>query len=258
MCRGSSRANLVARQPLTVCGLPLLPLILEAYGEQWHFSPRVNDGEAVEASTVLGTVCGDAALLLQAERLLLNSLQHLSGIATQTAGYVAVLGDSSTRLLDTRKTTPGLRMLEKYAVARGGAWNHRLGLFDRILFKDNHWACRGMKGLFTAITQARQQYPDILIEVEVDSCAPIELLLETGIDIILLDNFPREALARAVTQINGRAYSEASGSINRDNLPGLAHLGLDFVSVGALTHQSVWVDIGLDWLEDSSEYNLLP
>ena len=246
---GSGCAHFVSRQSLTVCGLPLMPLILETYGKQWDFISEVNDGDSVDSGTVIARVSGEVAILLQAERLLLNCLQHFSGIATQTSRYVTALGNSSTRLLDTRKTTPGLRMLEKYAVACGGGWNHRLGLFDRILFKDNHWACRSNEDLTDAIYRARRDYPELPIEVEVDTCRPIEQLLEIGVDIILLDNFFLKEIKQAVEKIAGRAYTEASGNVSLEYLNNLASVGLDFISIGALTHQSVWVDIGLDWLE---------
>ena len=243
------KAMLVARAPLIVCGLPLIPMILKTYGSGCSFLPHVADGEKVDRGSVLGTLEGEASLLLQAERLLLNCLQHLCGIATQTAQYVVALQDSPTRLLDTRKTTPGCRLLEKYAVACGGAWNHRMGLFDRILFKDNHRALAHAHALpfIDFVKRARHRYPDLPLEVEVDCLQEIEPLLTLGVDILLLDNFSAGDLAKAVTLIDQRAYTEASGTLRFEDLPTLADLGLNFISCGALTHQSTWVDIGLDW-----------
>jgi nicotinate-nucleotide pyrophosphorylase (carboxylating) len=200
---------------------------------------------------VLARLEGPARRLLEAERVLLNFLQRLSGIATHTAAHVRALGRTHTRLIDTRKTTPGWRMLEKYAVACGGAWNHRLGLFDRVLIKDNHLAASGAtRGdrLAAAVRLARRRAPDLAIEVEVDELAQLPPVLDAGADVVLLDNFTPAQLRRAVALVAGRARTEASGGVTLRSLPALAHLGLDFISSGALVHQSTWVDIGLDWV----------
>ena len=252
-----SSALLVAREPMVACGLPLISLILSVYGPNTGVQLRAKDGKLLEAGDVLATLTGDPRQLLAAERIILNFLQRLSGIATQTRGYVDALGKSRTRLLDTRKTTPGYRMLEKYAVACGGGWNHRLGLFDRVMLKDNHLALLGLKpdsgaapsatGLAAAIHAAKQAAPDLPVEVEVDSLAQIPMVLAAEPDVILLDNFTLPALRKAIELIGGRAFTEASGGITAKTLPRLADLGLDFASTGALVHQSVWVDIGLDW-----------
>ncbi|MDR0353223.1 MAG: carboxylating nicotinate-nucleotide diphosphorylase [Opitutaceae bacterium] len=243
-----SSSNLVAREPLTVCGLPLVPLILAAYGRPAGVRPRVQDGARVPAGAVLATLDGDPRVLLAAERVLLNFLQRLSGIATQTRRHAAALGDSATRLLDTRKTTPGYRMLEKYAVACGGGWNHRLGLFDRVMLKDNHLALLGSDdNLAAAVARARKNAPALPVEVEVDRLDQIPPVLAAGADVILLDNFTPARLRAAVALIAGRAFTEASGGITLKTLPKLARLGLDFVSTGALVHQSIWTDIALDW-----------
>ncbi|HEY0945425.1 MAG TPA: carboxylating nicotinate-nucleotide diphosphorylase [Opitutaceae bacterium] len=241
-------ADLVAREPLTVCGLPLLSLILSAYGGRAQVQLRAKDGVALAPGDVLATLSGDPRTLLSAERVLLNFLQRLSGVATQTRRYVDALGGGRTRLLDTRKTTPGYRMLEKYAVACGGGWNHRLGLFDRVMLKDNHLALLGSPDdLAAAVARARKAAPDLPVEVEVDRQAQIAPVLLAGADVILLDNFTVPQLKRAIAFVHGRAFTEASGGITLKTLPKLAGLGLDFVSTGALVHQSVWVDIGLDW-----------
>jgi len=243
-------ARLVARTPGKVCGLPLAREVLRHYDERLSLQDPVEDGSSVEAGSVLATLEGPAASLLSAERVLLNFLQKLSGIATQTGRYVAALGDSCTRILDTRKTTPGYRVLEKYAVACGGGWNHRIGLYDRVMLKDNHLAATGATGgdrLAAAVEQAREACPDLLIEVEVDHLEQIDPALEAGADIFLLDNFTPADLRKAVALLQDRALTEASGGIELDRLPELASLGLDFISTGALTHQATWTDIGLDW-----------
>ena len=247
---GTGTADLVAREELVVCGLGLVSIVLDAYGRGCTVEARVKDGTLVAAGTVVATIAGPSRLLLPAERVLLNFLQRLSGIATTTHRHVRALGDSNTQLLDTRKTTPGWRMLEKYAVACGGSANHRLGLFDRVMLKDNHLAAAGATAgerLAAAVRRARAAAPDLPIEVEVDALTQIPPVLEAGADIILLDNFTVPQLRRAVALVGGRAFTEASGGVSLRTLPALAGLGLDFVSTGALVHHSVWIDIGLDW-----------
>ncbi len=241
-------AALVAREPMIACGLPLLPLIFNAYGGKATAQLHVRDGASLVRDDKLATLTGDPRVLLAAERVILNFLQRLSGIATQTRRYADALHHSSTRLLDTRKTTPGYRMLEKYAVACGGGWNHRLGLFDRVMLKDNHLALLGSnESLAAAVASAKKSAPDLPVEVEVDRLDQIPPVLAAGADIILLDNFTPAQLRKAIALIGDRAYTEASGGITLKTLPKLAHLGLDFTSTGALVHQSTWVDIGLDW-----------
>jgi nicotinate-nucleotide pyrophosphorylase (carboxylating) len=213
---------------------------------------------------------GDPHTLLAAERVILNFIQHLSGVATHTRQLVDALGRGPTRLLDTRKTTPGFRMLEKYAVACGGGWNHRLGLFDRVMLKDNHLAQLGFAAprtsnvqpptsnlqqpegarrttLAAAVAAARRAAPGLLVEVEVDALAQIPPVLGAGADVILLDNFTPAQIKRAVALIAGRARIEASGGITERNLARYGGLGLDFISTGAPVHHSAWADIGLDW-----------
>jgi nicotinate-nucleotide pyrophosphorylase (carboxylating) len=244
------RAHLIARKECVVCGLPLVPFILEAYGGRVQLKEHCTDGQKLPAGTVLATLQGDAATILTAERVILNFSQKLTGIATQTKHYVACIENGPTRLLDTRKTTPGWRMLEKYAVATGSAWNHRLGLFDRIMLKDNHFEAGQAfvgEGLASLIRRARKARPDLPIECEVDSLEQIQPVLKAGADIILLDNFPLPKLRQALAQINNAAWTEASGGITLDALPAIAETGVDFISTGALTHQAHWLDIGLDW-----------
>ncbi len=269
-------AALVAREPLVACGLPLVPLVLSVFGGRVAAQFSARDGASVPAGGRLATLHGDARVLLAAERTMLNFVQRLSGIATHTRRHVDALGSGRTRLLDTRKTTPGHRMLEKYAVACGGGWNHRLGLFDRVMLKDNHLALLGTESaqrrkfqvpsskfqgtrpkaqgigapsatLTAAIGAARCAAPEAPVEVEVDRLDQIPGALAAGADVILLDNFTVPQLGRAVALIRGRAFTEASGGVTLRSLPRLSGLGLDFVSTGALVHHSVWVDIGLDW-----------
>lgn len=280
-----ARAELVARQPLVACGLPLVPLILAAYGGRARMRVVAREGQPIRPGAVLATLTGDPRTLLAAERVVLNFIQRLSGIATHTARHVAAMGPSRTRLLDTRKTTPGHRMLEKYAVACGGGWNHRLGLFDRVMLKDNHLAVLGFaadggetvfnaqpataevrvgrprsrigssiinsrdseRSLATAVAAARRAAPSFAVEVEVDTLAQIPAVLAAGADVILLDNFSPAQIRRAVALIAGRARTEASGGITLRTISRYADLGLDFISTGALVHHSVWADIGLDW-----------
>jgi nicotinate-nucleotide pyrophosphorylase (carboxylating) len=242
------RAHLVARTELVVCGLPLVPLILSAYGTRASVQPRLRDGRRAAPGDVLATLEGDPRVLLAAERVVLNFLQRLSGVATTTAAHVAALGPGRTRLLDTRKTTPGYRMLEKYAVACGGAWNHRLGLFDRVMLKDNHLALLGSSDdLAAAVARAKKAAPDLPVEVEIDRLDQLPPVLAAGADVILLDNFPPAKIKKALALVRGRAFTEASGGITLKSLPRYAGLGLDFVSTGALVHRSLWADIGLDW-----------
>jgi len=245
------KAQLTAREPMVVCGLGLIPLVLEAYGKDCRFEPETSDGTSVEAGRILGRLSGPSRALLQSERVILNFLQHLAGIASEARRYVEALQDSSTALLDTRKTLPGYRVLQKYAFACGGGYNHRIGLFDRVMLKDNHLAVAGATGgnrLTETVSLARNACTGLAIEVEVDALEQIPPVLDAGADIILLDNFSPEALEEAVALIDGRARTEASGGIQIDTLPHLGRIGLDFISTGAPVHQSTWKDIGLDWL----------
>ena len=245
-----NKAQLVAREKLVVCGLPLISLILEIYGGMTRFVPSVLDGSIVEAQTVLGYFEGDKSLL-ESERVILNFVQKLSGIATNVHSYVAVLNDSSTRLLDTRKTTPAFRGIEKYAVACAGGWNHRFGLFDRLMIKDNHFVAlkkSQLSDLKAIIQEMRRLYPYHPVEIEVDNLDDLEMALEVGPDIILIDNFSVEHWPKAVEIVEEKVCLEASGGINLETLKKAGHLGLDFISCGKLTHGASWVDIGLDWI----------
>lgn len=247
----TGQAQLTAREPLTLCGLGLVQVTLDSYGKDCRFEAQVEDGQALAKGDIIGILSGNSAALLQAERVILNFLQHLSGIATETRRYVNALDGSSTTLLDTRKTLPGYRVLQKYAFACGGGYNHRIGLFDRVMLKDNHLAVAGATGgnrLTKTVALAVNTCEDLAVEVEVDSLEQISPVVAAGADIILLDNFTPLELKEAVLMIEGRACTEASGGITFETLSTLGDLGLDFISTGAPIHQSTWKDIGLDWL----------
>ena len=245
------KAQLTAREPLTICGLGLVQTVLDSYGQDCQFEAKVEDGQSVNQGEVIGILSGASTVLLQAERVILNFLQHLSGVATEARLYVDALGSSPAVLLDTRKTLPGYRVLQKYAFACGGGYNHRIGLFDRVMLKDNHLAMAGAIGgnrLSETVALAVNTCEDLAVEVEVDHLEQIAPVLEAGADIILLDNLSLPELKEAVSMIEGRAFTEASGGITLNNLSALGDLGLDFISTGAPIHQSRWKDIGLDWL----------
>ena len=248
---GSARARVVARRPMVLAGLGLLEVVFAAYGGRCRATLPVADGQHVPAGTAVAEVEGPAVELLSAERILLNFLQRLCGVATHTRAHVLALGSSPTKLLDTRKTTPGFRMLEKYAVGQGGGYNHRLGLFDRIMVKDNHLAAGGATAgerLTSLVRRARTERPDLLVEVEVDRLDQLEPVLAAGADVVLLDNFSLNDLREAIPLLRGRAWSEVSGGVSLDSLPQIGSLAPDFVSSGALTHAAPWCDLGLDWL----------
>ena len=245
------KAQLTAREPLTICGLGLVQTVLDSYGQDCQFEAKVEDGQSVDPGEVIGILSGASTVLLQAERVILNFLQHLSGVATEARLYVDALGSSPAVLLDTRKTLPGYRVLQKYAFTCGGGYNHRIGLFDRVMLKDNHLAVAGAIGgnrLSETVALAVNTCEDLAVEVEVDRLEQINPVLEAGADIILLDNFSPPELKEAVSMVDGRAWTEASGGITINNLSALGDLGLDFISTGAPIHQSRWKDIGLDWL----------
>ena len=243
-------AQITAREPMVVCGLGIIQAVLNAYGEGCSFTATSQDQAVLRAGDSLGIIHGPSKTLLQAERIILNFLQHLCGIASETAGYVAALSGGDTALLDTRKTLPGYRTLQKYAFACGGGYNHRIGLFDRVMLKDNHLAVAGATGelkLYETVSLALATCGELPVEVEVDQIEQITPALDAGADIILLDNFTVEALKEAIDLIDGRARTEASGGIRQASLQQLSVLGLDFISTGAPVHQSRWKDIGLDW-----------
>ena len=242
-------AKFVARKSCVVCGIPVASAVFELLGGSIEFEARVEDGHNCEAGQCIAVVTGDARTILTGERTALNYMQRLSGIATITAKYVAALGETSTKLLDTRKTTPGLRLLEKYAVFCGGGQNHRIGLFDRIMIKDNHRELAKLLGpdsIACAVELCRRKYPELEIEVEADCLEEVSAAADAGVEYILLDNMSNEMMSEAIKLGNGRSKMEASGNITLERLPSLRNLGLDFISCGALTHSAPSVDIGLD------------
>ncbi len=247
-------ARLVARRDMSVCGMKLIPIIMDVYSsyaedEKLEFTPLVEDGARVSKSTVLGEFKGSARIMLQAERIMLNFLQRLSGVATETSKYADLLKESSTKLLDTRKTTPGLRVLEKYAFACGGGYNHRIGLFDRVMLKDNHlFAAQAVNGemLANAVRTAKLKNPNVAIEVEVDSIEQIQPVLDAEADVIMLDNFSFDDMRKALEIIGDKAWVEVSGQVTMETLPEIAKIAPDFVSSAAPVHSSKWIDIGLD------------
>ena len=239
------RGVLLAKAPMVVAGLDVARAVFAevAGSAPVVFTPTVADGDRVAPGDVLASLEGPAAVLLTAERTALNLLQRLSGIATATRAYVEAAGGRIT-VLDTRKTTPTLRALEKYAVRVGGGTNHRFGLFDLILIKDNHVRLAG--GIGPAIAKARAASPGLRVEVEAQSVEEAAAAAEAGADIILLDNLSTPEIRQAVTIIAGRAKTEVSGGVTLARIPELATTGADFVSVGALTHSVHAADISLE------------
>ena len=244
---------ILLKQKGVIAGLSLMERVFKTLDASMSWNPLQQDGDYLEKGTVLAKVRGNAQALLKAERLALNFAQRLSGIATLTHQFVqaARQGSDSVRVVDTRKTTPGLRYLEKYAVTMGGGFNHRYSLSDSILIKDNHLAMIQSAGrsLSKAILTARQKVPHtIKIEVEVDRLDQIPEVLEAGVDAILLDNMSNEELIEAVALIDGKAAAEASGGVTLERIAGIAATGVDIISVGALTHSAPSLDISLDYL----------
>lgn len=238
-------AELNSRQPMTVAGLELAAAFFRALDPDAAIEQLANDGETVASGAVLVRLCGNARAMLAAERSALNTLQHLSGIATLTRGYAdAIMGTGAT-LLDTRKTLPGLRVLEKYAARMGGAQNHRMRLDEGMLIKDNHVAVCG--GVAEAVRRARTARNGLEIQAEVDRIEQIEPALVAGADRLLLDNMPPPMLREAVALVAGRVPLEASGGVTLDTIRAIAETGVDYISVGRITQSAPAVDIGLDY-----------
>ena len=246
---GSIEAKLIAREKLVLCGIGLIDMIIQSYASSCVFHKVGDDGENFQKNQVIGYLKGPVAEILTMERVILNYLQHLSGIATNTAAYVGELTNSNSRLLDTRKTTPGYRLIEKYAVACGGGWNHRLGLFDRVMLKDNHLALSGhhLQELNKIVGECRKKYPALPVEIEVDEQDQIDPVLEAAPDIILLDNFDMSALREWIPRLKPHVCVEVSGGVTKENLASIAALEPHFISCGAIIHQSRWPDIALEF-----------
>jgi nicotinate-nucleotide pyrophosphorylase (carboxylating) len=239
-----ARAELVAKEDFLLAGIGVARRVFELLDEQVAFECLIEDGLAVKRGEVIAWLKGEAASLLQGERVALNLLQRLSGVATLTARFVEEIAGTGATIVDTRKTTPGLRALEKYAVRIGGGGNHRMALYDGVLIKENHVAAAG--GITTAITRARRQAPHTLkIEIEVRNLQEVAEALAAGADILLLDNMDLTQLRAAVEQVAGRAVTEASGGVNLETVRAIAETGVDLISVGALTHSYRSVDISM-------------
>ncbi|GAD58710.1 carboxylating nicotinate-nucleotide diphosphorylase [Brevundimonas sp. BAL450] len=238
-------AVFAARQAGTIAGLNCARLAMTTLDPEARFTAHVEDGDTVAAGTVLAEVEADARAILSAERTALNLLGRLSGIATLTRAYVDAVSGAKARIADTRKTTPGLRALEKHAVAMGGGLNHRFGLDDAILIKDNHIAVCG--GVGEAIRRARARAGHLMkIEVEVDGLHQLDEALAERPDVVMLDNFSLDDLRTAVARTKRQVVLEASGGVNLDTVAAIAATGVDVISVGALTHSAPSLDIGLD------------
>jgi nicotinate-nucleotide pyrophosphorylase (carboxylating) len=237
-------ARLIAKEDLVVAGLLIAGRVFARLDAEVVFNPCLKDGERAAKGTLLATVSGDADKLLMGERVALNLLQRLCGIATLTSRFVAAVSGTKARIVDTRKTTPGLRELEKYAVRVGGGINHRTGLYDGVLIKENHIVAAG--GITEAIRRARAYIPHTLkIEIETETLVQVDEALTAGADIIMLDNMSLKEMRAAVTKIAGRALVEASGGVNLETVRAIAETGVDIISVGALTHSPRAMDISM-------------
>ncbi len=248
-------AKLVTREPIIVCGMVIAETILKKYDENLNIDINIKDGEKADKNDVIATITGPVTSLLSSERVLLNFVQRLSGVATLTNKYVTMIEKTSAKIYDTRKTTPGWRALEKYAVTAGGGHNHRLGLYDAVLIKDNHLAELGAnlaEKLPSVIDKAKTYSQIKFVEVEVDSLDQLKQIIDIdGIDIILLDNMTESELQKAIairqasTAINKPLF-EASGNVTLSNIKAVAGCGVERIAIGAITHSATCVDIGLD------------
>ena len=240
----TASAQVIAKEALTLAGIDVAQMAFSLVDPALGFTTHYQDGDAVPAAACIAQINGRAASILKAERVALNFLQHLAGVATITAAFVSRVADLPVTILDTRKTIPGLRMLEKYAVRMGRGSNHRMGLYDAVLIKDNHIAVAG--GIGSAVRQVRQKSPGITpIEVEVTNLAEVEEALAAGADVIMLDNMDDETMAAAVDRIGKGAEVEASGNVSLENVREVALTGVGRISVGALTHSVRAMDISL-------------
>jgi nicotinate-nucleotide pyrophosphorylase (carboxylating) len=246
-----ARAVMRAREPLVVAGLSFAEAAFHELSTAVVITRDAADGQRAGAEQRLLEIAGPARAILGAERVALNFVQRLSGVATLTAHFVDAVKGTRAQILDTRKTTPGWRRFEKYAVACGGGRNHRLGLYDMVLIKDNHLAAlkdESPDAVTAAVRRARAKYPQLKVEVEADTLEQVEQAAAAGADFVLLDNMNQVQLHLAVQKCKGRAQTEASGGVTLAGVRAIAETGVDFISVGALTHSARAVDIGLDFL----------
>ena len=237
---------------MTVAGLEFAEFAFRQLSSKIQVKKIVRDGQRVKAGTPLLKISGSSRALLSAERVALNFAQRLSGVATATAQFVDVVKGTRAKILDTRKTTPGWRRFEKYAVACGGGKTYRIGLFDQVFIKDNHLvALQNEKpnAMAAAVARARNKFPKLKVEVEADTLEQVAQAVAAGADIILLDNMTLAQLRQAVKMVHGRAKTEASGGVNLKTVRGIAQTGVDLISVGAVTHSARAVDIGLDFVD---------
>jgi nicotinate-nucleotide pyrophosphorylase (carboxylating) len=237
-------ARLIAKEPMVLAGIEVAARVFVIVDPEVRFTARFADGARLRAGDVIADITGDAASLLQAERVALNLLQRMSGVATLTARYKEAVAGTTAKVVDTRKTTPGLRLLEKYAVRVGGGSNHRTGLYDAVLIKENHIAAAG--GISVAVARARAFVPHTMkVEVETENLDQVAEALDAGADIIMLDNMDLETMRRAVAMIDGRSLCEASGGVSLETIAAIAATGVDIISVGALTHSARAMDISM-------------
>lgn len=242
----TGQADLIARQAGVVAGLQLAEAAFKSFDHDFAFDAKMRDGAPVEAGDTVVALSGKARALLTGERVALNYLGQLSGIATLTNAYVRAIEGTSARICCTRKTTPGLRMLQKYAVRAGGGTNHRFGLYDAVLIKDNHIAAAG--GVTAAVEAARARIGHMVkLEIEVESLDQLEQALQLPVDAVLLDNMDIVMLAEAVTMADGRVLTEASGGVSLETVRGIAETGVDLISVGALTHSAPALDVAVEY-----------
>lgn len=250
----TARAAVVYRTPGVVCGIPVLTRVFHAIDPRLAVDVLTREGEQVAQGTVVAVVRGSARSILKGERVALNFVQRMAAVATATARYVQAVGDLPTHVIDTRKTTPGLRILERYAVRVGGGRNHRFNLSDGALVKDNHLVALRNQGIGTveALRLLRDRIPHTArVQVEVDRLDQIPEVLEAGVDAILFDNFTPEEVREAVRMVGGRAVMEVSGGVNLDTVRAYAEAGVDVVSSGALTHSTPALDVALDFELDA-------
>ncbi len=245
-----SVALMNAREPLVVAGIQFAEIVFRELSQKIKIKNFVRDGQKVAAGKTLLKISGSSRAILSAERVALNFVQRFSGVATATAEFVDLVSDTKAKILDTRKTTPGWRRFEKYAVKCGGGKNHRLGLFDMVLIKDNHLAAlqnEKPNAIAAAVFRARKKFPKLKVEVEADTLEQVAQAADAGADIILLDNMTPTQLRQAVKIVQGRSHTEASGGVNLKTVRAIAGSGVDYISVGAITHSARAVDIGLDF-----------
>ena len=245
-------ASLTAREPMILCGTLIIPFIIKAFGtQQVTYTIKYNDGDDLKRDDIIGILAGPINEILAIERSVLNYLQRLSGISTSVLKFKKKIDKHGVGLLDTRKTTPGLRLLEKYASACGGSFNHRIGLFDRILIKDNHLAAaqatHGTELENFLRSVVRKNNSNCIIEVEIDEIEQLEAAINSGVDAVLIDNFSPTLIKQAMMKNKNRVVIEASGGITESSILDYAKAQPHFISTGAPIHSSRWVDIGLDW-----------